>query len=83
MVRAKRLRRADPAEQGNDSGIQLGAVGIDDDAAYKILEEKTVTAVHNLKNLYAYFWPYFGPTQANLNILCYCWSPYFSITYCQ
>jgi len=51
VVRAKRLRRADPAEHGNDSGIQLGAVGIDDDAAYKILEEKTVTAVHNLKNL--------------------------------
>ena len=73
MVRAKRLRRADPAEHGNDSGIQLGAVGIDDDAAYKILEEKTVAAVHNLKNLYAYLGPYFGPTQSNLNILCYCW----------
>jgi hypothetical protein len=50
VVRAKRLRRADPSDHGDDGSMQLAVMG--DEAAYKALEESTVNAVHNLKNLY-------------------------------
>ncbi|KAH8948521.1 hypothetical protein BDL97_11G098400 [Sphagnum fallax] len=49
VVRAKRLRRADPSDHGDDGSMQLAVMG--DEAAYKALEESTVNAVHNLKNL--------------------------------
>lgn len=48
VVRAKRLRRAD----GADEAMQLVTTGTGDEAAYKALEDSTVAAVHNLKNLY-------------------------------
>jgi len=48
VVRAKRLRRAD----GDEDAMQLVTAGTDDEAAYKALEDSTVAAVHNLKNLY-------------------------------
>lgn len=51
VVRAKRLRRADPSEHGDDDAMQLVTAGADDEAAYKALEDSTVAAVHNLKNL--------------------------------
>lgn len=53
VVRAKRLRRADPEDHGDGDAMQLVTAGIDDEAAYKVLEDNTVAAVHNLKNLYA------------------------------
>jgi importin subunit alpha-1 len=55
VVRAKRLRRADPSEHGDDGdAMQLGTAGMDDEAAYKALEDNTVAAVHNLRNLYTF-----------------------------
>ncbi|KAG0609539.1 hypothetical protein M758_8G192300 [Ceratodon purpureus] len=51
VVRAKRLRRADPEDHGDGDAMQLVTAGIDDEAAYKVLEDNTVAAVHNLKNL--------------------------------
>lgn len=52
VVRAKRLRRADPSEHEDGDAMQLVTAGIDDEAAYKALEDNTVAAVNNLKNLY-------------------------------
>lgn len=52
VVRAKRLRRADPEERGDGEDMQLVTGGIGDEAAYKVLEDNTVAAVHNLKSLY-------------------------------
>lgn len=53
VVRAKRLRRADPAEQWDGDAMHIVTDGADDEAAYKDLEDKTVAAVLNLKDLYA------------------------------
>lgn len=52
VVRAKRLRRADPSDHGDDDAMQLVTSGTDDEAAYKALEDSTIAAVQNLKNLY-------------------------------
>ncbi|XP_024359531.1 importin subunit alpha-9 [Physcomitrium patens] len=51
VVRAKRLRRADPAEQWDGDAMHIVTDGADDEAAYKDLEDKTVAAVLNLKDL--------------------------------
>ncbi|XP_024402317.1 importin subunit alpha-9 [Physcomitrium patens] len=51
VVRAKRLRRADPADHGDGDAMQLAAVAADDDVAYKLLEDSTAAAVLNLKNI--------------------------------
>jgi hypothetical protein len=40
----------EPSDHGDDGSMQLAVMG--DEAAYKALEESTVNAVHNLKNLY-------------------------------
>ena len=52
VVRAKRLRRADPSDHGDDQAMELVAAAVGDKAAYKALEDSTVNAVHNLQNLY-------------------------------
>lgn len=59
VVRAKRLRRADPADHGDGDAMQLAAVAADDDVAYKLLEDSTAAAVLNLKNMYL---PDFNPS---------------------
>lgn len=51
VVRAKRLRRADPSDHGADDSMQLVTAGTDDEAAYKALEDSTVAAVLNLKTI--------------------------------
>lgn len=52
VVRAKRLRRADPSDHRADDSMQLVTGGTDDEAAYKALEDSTVAAVLDLKSMY-------------------------------